>query len=790
MSTSERIASIRRYWKEIPSQDGICLCITGSFAREEETLHSDLDILLLYDSEEKDAATAQEFISLLHRGVEHVSIITRSLKHCSAMMDEDVRSWVSQMDARYLLGSRTLFCSLRSMIKSSIAKYRTQIVLSMEELSKQRHQEYGDTIALLEPNVKNSSGALRDVHTMYYMEMLHTIDAFDCNSDAWPRVATIIAHLPLQDYRRKQLTEAYLFLLQVRKAMHTAAEHLHDTLDFHLQRNVAEMMGFGSADEKQAVEQFMRQYYRHAYTVHVSMQLLFDDSTQKALSGRTNGAIDRLMSTIQQQPAAEHIMAAFLHMNETGSPVPITLRRILDAEHTLDFSPFTVRDAFDRIVRSHSNVYATLSRMHELRVLGSVLPEFEAMNHFFQHNIYHFFTADEHTLRAIRYCEELCNTGNHPAVQEGEILDRSVLIYAILLHDIAKPLDLAHHEIAGADLVPEILGRFAREDIIEDVQFLVRHHLLMEQLAFRRNFRSISSLKPFAETVNSVRRLNLLYVLTYADMAALNPGVLTEWKKELLLELYTATRSYLEHGKAAFLDETEKSTDVEHLTGISHHDFQTAVQDILEGELVRIHVHHQRAYSEITVFCVDRPQLLSQLSAAFFGADSTIVDAGIETRNEVAIDMFRVVDIISGKHLSSSQTADLRQLIRNVCSGELDAEQLYARYRRKWIRRLRKLPRSNVKTDVEYVRHTAESGKTQTIIEVYAPDTFGLLYRVAGEISAFGLNVVFAKIASRVDGVVDSFYVEDEDGQPFDNLERRSELRNNILDCIRDLTQL
>ncbi|PLX23751.1 MAG: hypothetical protein C0600_14290 [Ignavibacteria bacterium] len=151
--------------------------------------------------------------------------------------------------------------------------------------------------------------------------------------------------------------------------------------------------------------------------------------------------------------------------------------------------------------------------------------------------------------------------------------------------------------------------------------------------------------------------------------------------------------------------------------------------------------------------------------------------------------MFRVVDIISGRHLSPGQTQDLRRLIREVCAGELDAERLYIRYRRKWIRRLRKLPTSNVKTDVEYVVQTGEEGKPQTIIEVYAPDTFGLLYRVTSEISAFGLNVVFAKIASRVDGVVDSFYVEDPEGRPFDNPVHQATLRENILGNIRDLTK-
>ncbi len=789
MNNSDRTESIRTLWENIPSHEELCLCITGSFARSEETQHSDLDLLLLFESEDRDAGAAQEALTLLQRGVERISIIARSLQQCSSMITGDMRSWVSQMDARYLTGNAELFCQLRFMIKETVAHEGRHILSSMKLLSRERQKDYGDTIALLEPNVKNSSGALRDIHTMYYIGMLRQIERFDCDSSAWPQVVDVLLSLPLQEYRRKQLHEAYTFLLQVRSAMHAAAEHLHDTMDFHLQRRVAELMGFGSIDEKGAVESFMRRYYRHAHTVHISLELLLDDSGVQEHQPKKGSTTENLMKEIDRNPSAEAIMDVFLHMNKSGVPVPITLQRVLDTNKALEYTSPSVRSGFDQILRATQNVYITLSRMHELRVLGSVLKEFRAMDHFFQHNIYHYFTADEHTIRAIRFCEELCISGTHTAVQPEEIPDRSVLMYAILLHDIAKPLDLAHHEAAGADLVPNIMHRFSREDIQEDVQFLVREHLRMEQLALRRNFRSVASLKPFVDVVGSVHRLNLLYVLTYADMAALNPRVFTEWKKELLSELYHTARTYMEKGEAAFAKLPEREANVEHLSGISHHDFQTAIQDVLEGQLVRIHVNHERAYSEITVFCVDRPQLLSQLSAAFFGADSSILYAGIETRNDVAIDMFRVVDIISGRHLSPGQTQDLRRLIREVCAGELDAERLYIRYRRKWIRRLRKLPTSNVKTDVEYVVQTGEEGKPQTIIEVYAPDTFGLLYRVTSEISAFGLNVVFAKIASRVDGVVDSFYVEDPEGRPFDNPVHQATLRENILGNIRDLTK-
>ncbi|MDT8322475.1 MAG: HD domain-containing protein [Bacteroidota bacterium] len=660
-----------------------------------------------------------------------------------------------------------------------------KLLTRLDDLTRERHVQYGETLALLEPNIKNSAGALRDIHTLYYVALLSMHREFPCSEGrTWPSVADMLSSLQLQKQRREQLLLAYSFLLSVRAAMHACSGHLHDTLDFDLQRSVAAQLGYGNETDKRGVEKFMRDYYRHAHTVHLALQLVFSDRRQ----GQGDSRVDAVRE-YSQESAAEEIMEVFLASCRERKHVDISLVRIIDVREDMDFSSRICLTLFDDILHERQHVYRTLSRMHEMRILGRIFPEFQALTHFFQHNIYHFFTADEHTLRCIRTCEYLREKEEHVSMVLREIEDISVLYYGLLLHDIAKPLDIQRHEIAGADITDEILRRFCRSDISEDVRFLVREHLSMEQLAFRRNFKDRATLSPFVARVETLPRLQLLYVLTYADMSALNPGVLTEWKKALLAELYEEARMLLlPSGREEEVAGHGNST-VEPVSSMDHHGFQTAVQDILDGELMRMHVTHHRAYSEVTVFCVDRPQLLSRLSAAFFGADTSIVDAVIETRNEVVIDMFRVVDIISGKHLSAEQTRALRSHVRSVCSGELDVEALYRSCRNKWKRRLRKLPKDNVKTAVEYISHTDDDGRQLTIIEVYAPDTFGLLYRLAAEISVFGLNVVFAKIATRVDGVVDSFYIVDAEGKPLVDAGRKDMLRSRLLDRILELTQ-
>ncbi|MCB2203602.1 HD domain-containing protein [bacterium] len=774
-------------WKKFGVKNSLCLCVSGSVARGEQTAHSDTDILLLYQEtegmEEGTTATgdADEMLRYLHREGSHISVISRSLQDCLDMMDEDVRSWVSQMDATYVEGNRELFADFRRGMCLQAKTHRMQLLEALFTLAMERHGQYGETLALLEPNIKNSAGALRDIHTIYYMSLLMGSEQLDCEPVPWPEVRSILRTVQLQELRREQLLEAYDFLLRTRQAMHDCSGHLHDTLDFDLQREVAAEMGYGDASEKKGVEAFMRHYYRHAHTVHVALQLLFSDL----------GLTTRLeMLSGSNTTTGEDVMELFLQSCREKIPVSIGLVRRLDGDAELRFDSAQCRAMFDEILRQPAYVYATLSRMHEMRILGRLLPEFRALSQYFQHNIYHFFTADEHTLRCLRSVEEWRERGDeHVAVVLREIEDISPLRYALLLHDIAKPIDLKRHEIVGADMCDDILRRFNRMDIADDVRFLVHDHLRMEQLAFRRNFRDLAALQPFTERVENLNRLRLLYVLTCADMSALNPGVLTEWKKDLLAELYEAAKHHLLQDDSTEQISIREGFIVEEATSMEHHQFNTSVDDILDGELMRMSVTHHRSYSEVTIFCVDRPKLLSQLSAAFFAADASIVDAAIETRNDVVIDMFRVVDIISGNNLGREQTRELRDIIRSMCAGECDVEQLYTRSRRKWIRRLRKMPRENIKTAVEYIPHTAADGARQTIVEVYAPDTFGLLYRLAGELSEFGLNVVFAKIATRVDGVVDSFYVVDSAGNPLDDEVRKQDLRSRLLRQINEMTQ-
>ncbi|MBR9976090.1 MAG: HD domain-containing protein [Bacteroidetes bacterium] len=748
-----------------------------------------MDLIVIQGKEgEGTDAVARDIIGVLSREIEHVSVSLRTLDDVAGLLQTDIRSWMALLEAVHICGAREVYDLFQVELRKTLLPRMGEMLEGLETLISERYRQYGSAVALLEPNIKYSAGTLRDIHAIFFLTLTEVLRESESSGRPLASVPEVIVRASVNPDRRKAIIEARSFFLSVRSAMHEISGHLHDTLDFELQRHVAERMGFSGSHKRRGVEVFMREYYRHARAIHVSLQLVLYDLKKK------EGLNERSKEKMLFFPAGDakrtdlSIMGLFHEMATSGRVPAGDVVRALENMRPVRFTAPSLL-LFDSILREGQHIGGTLMFMHAHGFLSAVLPEFAGLEHFFQHNIYHFYTADEHTLRAIGALESSLREDAGVLAVLNEIEDKSVLYYAVLLHDIAKPIDLPRHEQVGADLVPTVLRRFGRDKDTGLIAFLVRNHLRMEQLAFRRNFREISTLQPFVEEVLSVQRLNLLYLLTLADMSALNPGILTDWKKELLRELYTVARHLMETGTEKKPAEQHSADERQQTSGMSEDTYSIAVQDVLDGASLRIHFQHHRAYSEATVFCVDRPMLLAHFSAALFGADCSIVDASIETINDVVIDTFRLVDIFSGSHLREEQERQVRDTLRAVCAGETDSERLFDRCRRKWVRKLRRLPQRHVTVDVRYIPHQSDEGREQTIVEVYAPDTFGLLYRLASELSAFGLNVVFAKIATRVDGVVDSFYVVDSAGRAFVDEQRREQLRSRILHQITELTR-
>jgi [protein-PII] uridylyltransferase len=608
---------------------------------------------------------------------------------------------------------------------------------------------------------------------------------------------------------------------------------MHDTLEYALQQPVAEGLGYGRSGELRSVEVFMSDYYRHARTVHrTSRRLLqkFRELIEPMPDGGTAG--ERLppplllyQGNLSVGPSVRSfdnpvaILDAFAVAAETGLEMDFRLRGAI--ERSADRLPGrdpeweALAERFRRIIRSN-HVAQTLYAMNDLGVLGRMMPEFGDLVAFFQHNVYHYYTADEHTLIAVAHAEALANgTGTlHDAF--CSLPRRDTLFMAVLLHDIAKPRGVADHEITGVTMARTVLRRLGMDDISSDIEFLVRHHLVMEQTAFRRNIHDPETIKEFAARFVRPGLLDYLYVLTYADLSALNASVWTEWKAAMLRDLYQQTAEVLRQRLTAeeidrfhldrraatvnrliadIRDEVPEADTAQHLQGMNNDTYLAVFTTEEIADHIRLardvngvvtRFRHAGGSTEVSVIAPDAPFALSRFCAVLSANDANIFDANIFTRADgVIIDRFRVSATGTGGPLDERTCGKVSLDLTRVMRGELDVEQLFREHHRKWRRRPRTSRNPTIRTDVVF-----EDNPRYTILDVYAPDSVGFLYRVTETISNLGLDIYFAKIATRVDGIIDAFYVLDRTGSPVRDDTRRTEIRSRILHTIRSIREL
>jgi len=449
--------------------------------------------------------------------------------------------------------------------------------------------------------------------------------------------------------------------------------------------------------------------------------------------------------------------------------------------------------------------------MNDLNLLGTYLPEFGRLVAFFQHNVYHYFTADEHTIIALANAESLRE-------RQGLLHDvfrllprKEVLYMAVLLHDIGKPDGVSDHEVTGVAIAENVLARLGMSELLPDVAFLIRHHLMMEQVAFRRNIHDAGTIREFAARFDSPDQLDYLFVLTYADLSAVNTNVWTEWKSAILQELYgraaevlrrnlrgeqidafhqAKRESAVERLVAGLLARLPEDEVLRHVRGMQNDSYfavfseeEIARHVVASGHAGSVDAAFTRAegHTEVTVIARDAPFALSRFCAVLAANDANIFDANIFTRDDgIIIDRFRVSDAARGQALEPSVCAKISEDLRKVMEGTLDVEHLFAEHRRKWKRRPRAPVNPSIRTDVVF----EEAGRF-AIIEVYAADSVGFLYRITETMSRIGIDIYFAKIATRVDGIVDAFYVLDRDGQSPRDPGRREAIRSELLSTIR-----
>lgn len=819
------------------SMEHIAIIALGGYGRAELCPHSDVDVMVLCATGSKKEPAKEAAKLFLHElwnvGLD-VGHSTRTIDEALALYGTTFDSWTSMLESRHVCGneelSRKFYDALRSHLSVQSAAWFIRGVFDDVE---SRHARFGSSVKLLEPNIKKSAGALRDLQAAYWLHRGTDARFFTPVDPAHPATRVFLDQLLAlgicEPDEHAAAFRALEFLLRARHEMHLCRASTHDTLEYALQVQIAEGLGFGAETGFRPVEVFMREYYIHARTIFRLLQRLgqqFRESIEPARSIFNRGKkLDpvfllfddslSIQSAVREFTSPAQVLEAFALAAEHDVDPDLRLRGLLERSGAL----FTPGDAdspelarcFRRILSS-KRVGKTLHEMNEVDVLPRYIPEFGELVAFFQHNVYHYYTVDEHTLIAVANAEQLREKSGILREVFRNLRRKDILYASILLHDIAKPRGVADHEITGVDMSRTILNRLGMTDAVADVGFLVRNHLVMEQTAFRRNVHDPDTLKEFAARFPRPELLDYLYVLTYADLSALNAGVWTEWKSAMLQELFQRTSEVLlrnlrgteiddyhqekhEETAGSVIDALSASlprAEVErHIRGMNDPSYLALFTEAeiaahiarAAGEQVSAIITHAEGYTEITIIARDAPFALSKFCAVLSANDANIFDANVFTRDDgLIIDRFRVSDAGTRQRLEQRTGEKIGTDLKLVMAGNLDVEQLFQDHRKKWKRRPKPPSNPTTRTDVQF-----EDNPRFTIIDVYAPDAVGFLYRVTETISRLGLDIYFAKIATRVDGIVDAFYTLDRQGRSSADHARREEIRAGILETLRSI---
>jgi [protein-PII] uridylyltransferase len=416
--------------------------------------------------------------------------------------------------------------------------------------------------------------------------------------------------------------------------------------------------------------------------------------------------------------------------------------------------------------------------MNELGVLSAFLTEFKDLVGFFQPGVYHCYTADEHTIIALSNLEKLKDESTQLGKIFYEIERRDLLYLGVLFHDIAKPITVSGHEIIGAEIASSVMERLGYEqEEINLVRFLVRHHLTMEQVAFRRNLNDPVTLDQFAANVPSVEALDMLYLLTFADLSAVSPVVWTQWKSDLLFELYRKTKVMLEDrlsgeqliyadslevinekvkgADSSLREHLEAFDDLTYLQQFSEEEINAHAEEIARGDDTIVFFKEEGEFTNITVITEDNEAVLAKLCGALSINDLNIHDARIFTRKDgIIIDNFNVTDFRSHKKIEPERYDKIKEDVIASLNNQLSINKEFKRIRSKWWRIEDKLFSRKGNVKVLFEKH-----QKYTIIDIFSPDRLGLLYQITRKLFDLGLSIYFAKISTKGDDVVDSFYV-------------------------------
>ena len=806
---------------------GLSLIAHGGFGRRDLAPYSDADLMLLTTRTAENLAN--KIAGNLTRDLGDSGITPGlSIRHpneACRLSWEDPVVFSSLAESRLLAGSLQLYTKYFYAFRHGAMRRSTRLIRDVVDARREERRKWGETNYLLRPNVKRSRGALRDI------QLIRWIGFARYGETDLERLARL-GVLPEEDH--KHLRNAYAFILRLRHELHFREKKSQDILDRGVQMEIADAWGYQGEEGVLPVEQFMQDYFDNTRNVRYASTFFVDDA-------RSRPVIHRIVERTLSRKIAENIrmgpthiwvpdeeLDAFAskltdvlrlmslanqHRRRIAHRTWQAIRRAMQDREPTPPEPETI-DAFLSLLSRPGRLAPLLRRLHELRIIEQLIPEFKRMRGLLQFNAYHQYTVDAHSIRAVEAATDLQYDQAGMGRRYRRLDDKRLLHLALLIHDIGKGYE-EDHSVVGARIAKRTAERLRLDpSSAEILEWLVLKHLAVNVVAFRHNLSDPDIVLSFAAEVGSIRRLELLVVHTYADLVAVGPGVATDWKVNLIEDLYKRTRRYFDSGNLPGspddpeidskrgevrkkLDEKSASDDCYELLGelplslISRGDPDHLASEI--DLLNRSRNDHQGAictcqfdprFKAMRYTIIRRENQRSigtfaRATGALSTSGLTILRAQIEMVGDFAWDDFWVTD----PEFPDGQAPESRTsgVCAKVCQLLDSPNRPLPPHRQRWAGQThRESDRVNVlPKKVVFDNQTVDR---YTILSFFAYDEVGLLYRIAQALAEKRVALHFAKIDTHLDQIADVFYVSEQDGSKLTDHQRQKEIRDALLE--------
>ncbi len=827
----------------------ISLVAVGGYGRAQLNPGSDLDILFLLpksaNSYVKSSATSvliQNILYLLWDTGFKVGHATRSVTECIKEAKSEQQSKTAMMDARLLAGNETLFTQFINRFEKDCIQQDQQAFfeLRIQDLSS-RYEKYSHTVFLQEPHVKESCGGLRDFHNILWVARAKR---------GTSELKALVSEKILSKRAYKELVDGFDFLLRVRTELHYYNQSNTDILTLRLQGVVATNFKYPQESILRRCEAFMKDYYTHTRNIfrHTSslMEIFQLELIQEKKSGwrrlfspnkkreEFDGFIARngLIYTKDSQIFKENshrLMRVFQHCQIKDLGLSPEIRKQLKDNLSLVDKSFrqsrSNRETFRAILERKGDAAHCLRMMHRVGILGAYLPEFGALDCLVQHEFFHRYTADEHTLRCIDQLDMLVDSDAREVERYRDIFmrmeDPYALYIALIMHDTGRAENVREHIDGSAILTSAVCTRLrisgARRSLIT---FLVDHHLTFWRYATNRNLDDPAVIEEFANIMGTKQRLSTLFLFTYADSNGTNEDGWSPWKESLMIQLYRSTAQYLDEGKekykvlldeekAQLLEKSRKKLDAQYHDQLETHFKTMPMRYFRFREPVNIRSHVKsvvkffaedaaaeddrsadlrwidrpdRAYTELVLTCWNRPLLLEKVCCALASEELNIIAADVYTRTDnVACDIFQVCTTDHQPITNANVKKRVASVVKELVSQDDYDPTQYLKKKKNYLRK--DTADGGIPFPVRAFTNNHLSS-TCTAIEIQAEDRIALMHDLFLEIGKCGLATLHARICTEKGAAMDTIYVCYPDGGKVEDPELLERLETSLTELL------